>query len=102
RTVDAGRVVGSIVAGYTIESVLGQGGMGVVYLARQRTPDRRLALKLINPAFADDESFRQHFLREATAAAAIDHPHILPVYDAGEAAGGLFIALRLVGREDPR
>jgi serine/threonine-protein kinase len=102
RTVDAGGVVGSVVAGYTIESVLGQGGMGIVYLARQRSPDRRLALKLINPAFADDESFRQHFLREATAAAAIDHPHILPVYDAGEADGVLFIAMRLVDGEDLR
>lgn len=99
---DAGRVVGSVVAGYTIESVLGHGGMGIVYLARQRSPDRRLALKLINPAFADDESFRQHFLREATAAAAIDHPHILPVYDAGEADGVLFIAMRLVDGEDLR
>ncbi|HEV8563627.1 MAG TPA: protein kinase [Actinomycetota bacterium] len=99
---DADRVVGSQVAGYTIESVLGHGGMGIVYLARQRSPDRRLALKLINPAFADDDSFRQRFLREATAAAAIDHPHILPVYDAGEADGVLFIAMRLVVGEDLR
>lgn len=99
---DADRVVGSSVAGYMIESLLGQGGMGVVYLARQRSPDRRLALKLINPAFADDESFRQRFLREAAAAAAIDHPHILPVYDAGEADGVLFIAMRLVDGEDLR
>jgi serine/threonine protein kinase len=95
-------VVGSRVAGYTIESVLGRGGMGIVYLARQRSPDRRLALKLINPAFADDESFRERFLKEATAAAAIDHPHILPVYDAGESDGVLFIAMRLVEGEDLR
>jgi hypothetical protein len=100
--VDTDRVVGSQVAGYTIESILGRGGMGIVYLARQRSPDRRLALKLINPAFADDDSFRRRFLREATAAAAIDHPHVLPVYDAGEADGVLFIAMRLVDGEDLR
>jgi hypothetical protein len=100
--VDTDRVAGSHVAGYTIESVLGRGGMGVVYLARQHSPDRRLALKLINPAFADDDSFRQRFLREATAAAAIDHPNVLPVYDAGEADGILFIAMRLVDGEDLR
>jgi serine/threonine-protein kinase len=99
---DTDRVVGSQVAGYTIESVLGRGGMGVVYLARQRSPDRRLALKLITPAYADDDSFRQSFLREATAAAAIDHPHVLPVYDAGEVGGVLFIAMRLVDGEDLR
>jgi Protein kinase domain len=100
--VDTDRAVGSHVAGYTIESVLGRGGMGIVYLARQRSPNRRLALKLINPAFADDDSFRRRFLREATAAAAIDHPHVLPVYDAGEADGVLFIAMRLVDGDDLR
>lgn len=95
-------VVGTHVAGYLIGSVLGRGGMGVVYLARQRSPDRSVALKLINPAFADDEAFRRRFLLEATAAAAIDHPHILPVYAAGEADGILFIAMRLVDGQDLR
>ena len=96
------RVAGSQVAGYTIESVLGRGGMGVVYVARQRSPDRPVALKLINPDLADENPFRERFLREATAAAAIDHPHILPVYDAGESDGVLFIAMRLVDGEDLR
>jgi len=96
------RVAGSQVAGYTIESVLGRGGMGVVYVARQRSPDRPVALKLINPDLADEDPFRQRFLREATAAAAIDHPHILPVYDAGESDGVLFIAMRLVDGKDLR
>jgi serine/threonine protein kinase len=96
------RVAGSQVAGYTIESVLGHGGMGVVYVARQRSPDRRVALKLVAPDVADDDTFRRRFLREATAAAAIDHPHILPVYDAGEAEGVLFIAMRLVDGKDLR
>jgi len=90
------------VAGYAIESVLGRGAMGVVYVARQPSPERRVALKLIAPAFAGDEMFRRRFLREATAAAAIEHPHILPVYAAGESNGILFIAMRLVDGPDLR
>jgi hypothetical protein len=76
--------------------------MGEVYIALERSPERRVALKLINPAFADDDVFRQRFLREATAAAAIEHPHILPVYAAGEADGTLFMAMRLVDGLDLR
>jgi hypothetical protein len=100
--VDPERIVGTDVAGYTVESVLGRGAMGVVYVARQRSPDRRVALKLITPAFAGDEVFRRRFLREATAAAATEHPHILPVYAAGESDGILFMAMRLVDGEDLR
>ncbi len=97
---DIHRIVGTDVAGYEIESVLGQGAMGVVYVAHQRSPERRVALKLITPAFATDEGFRRRFLREATAAAAIEHPNILPIYAAGESNGLLFMAMRLVeGRE---
>jgi serine/threonine-protein kinase len=99
---DTDPVVGTELAGYAIESVLGRGGMGVVYVARQRSPERRVALKLISPAFARDERFRRRFLRESTAAAAIDHPHILPVYDAGESDGMLFMTMRLVDGEDLR
>ena len=99
---DPDRIVGTDVAGYTIESVLGHGAMGVVYVARQRSPARRVALKLITPAFAGDEVFRRRFLREATAAAAIEHPHILPVYAAGESNGILFMAMRLVDGLDLR
>ena len=94
--VDVDRVVGRTIAGYTVEAVLGVGAMGVVYAARQQMPDRRVALKLITPAFATDETFRQRFLREATASAAIEHPHILPVYEAGESDQTLFMAMRLV------
>ena len=97
---DQDRIVGTDVAGYAIESVLGRGAMGVVYVARQRSPERRVALKLITPAFAGDQMFRRRFLREATAAAAIEHPHILPVYAAGEADGILFMAMRLVDGQD--
>jgi len=63
--VDVDRLVGTHVAGYSIESVLSRGAMGVVYVARQRSPERRVALKVINPAYADDEAFRERFLREA-------------------------------------
>jgi serine/threonine protein kinase len=98
--VDTDRFVGTDVAGYAIESVLGRGTMGVVYAARQRSPERRVALKLITPAFAGDDVFRERFLREATAAAAIEHPNILPVYAAGESNGILFLATRLVEGAD--
>ncbi len=97
---DADPIIGTNVAGYAIESVLGHGAMGVVYVARQDSPARRVALKLIAPAFAGDEVFRRRFLREATAAAAIEHPHILPVYAAGESNGILFMAMRLVDGQD--
>jgi tRNA A-37 threonylcarbamoyl transferase component Bud32 len=96
------QLVGAEVAGYTIESVLGRGGMGVVYVARQRSPERRVALKVIRDDLADDEQFRQRFLREARAAAAIEHPNILPVYDAGGTDGVLYIAMRLVDGTDLR
>ena len=99
---DPDRIVGTDVAGYAVESVLGSGAMGVVYVARERSPERRVALKLITPAFASDEVFRRRFLREATAAAAIEHPHILPVYAAGESNGTLFMAMRLIEGRDLR
>ena len=93
-------VAGAEIAGYTIDAVVGRGGMGVVHRARQHVPDRWVALKVINPALANDPAFRRRFVRETAAAAAIDHPHILPVYDAGETDGVLFIAMRYVdGRE---
>jgi serine/threonine protein kinase len=100
--VDPDRIVGTEIAGYAVESVLGSGAMGIVYVARQRSPERRVALKLITPAFANDEVFRRRFLREATAAAAIEHPHILPVYAAGESNGTLFMAMRLIDGRDLR
>jgi tRNA A-37 threonylcarbamoyl transferase component Bud32 len=93
-------LVGTEIAGYTVESVLGRGGMGIVYVARQRSPDRRVALKLIDPAMSGNATFRERFLREARAAAAIEHPHILPVYDAGDVDGVLYISMRLVHGHD--
>jgi CHASE2 domain-containing sensor protein len=86
----------SVIAGYRIVSLIGRGGMGVVYEAVQLTLDRPVALKLINPARADDEAFRARFVRESHAAAGLEHPHVIPVYEAREDGGLLFIAMRLV------
>jgi predicted ATPase/predicted Ser/Thr protein kinase len=92
---DAGAVVG----GFEVEAFLGRGGMGVVYRARQRSLDRAVALKVVAPALAADEAFRQRFLREARLAAAIEHPNVLPVYEAGEDGARLFLAARYVEGE---
>jgi serine/threonine-protein kinase len=95
-------MIGAEVGGFRIESMLGAGSMGVIYVARQRSPERRVALKLIAPAYAHDGSFRRRFLREVSAAAAIEHPHILPVYEAGEDDGTLYMAMRLIEGSDLR
>jgi hypothetical protein len=83
---------GARVAGYRLEKQLGQGGMAVVYLARDERLDRLVALKVLAPALASDEPFRQRFIRESRAAAAVDDPHIIPVFEAGETDGLLYIA----------
>src|SRR3954470_11294576 len=87
---------------YRIESVAGQGGMGVVYRATQLGLDRLVALKVITPAFAEDQEFRARFQREAKLAASIEHPNVIPVYEAGEHDGVLFIAMRFVQGPDLR
>src|SRR3954453_24079822 len=83
-----------------MESVAGQGGMGVVYRATQLGLDRQVALKVITPAFAEDDEFRARFQREAKLAASIEHPNVIPVYEAGEHDGVLFIAMRFVDGTD--
>src|SRR3954453_2756672 len=85
---------------YRIESVAGQGGMGVVYRATQRGLDRSVALKVVTPAFANDEEFRARFRRESKLAASIEHPNVIPVYEAGEQDGVLFLAMRYVDGTD--
>jgi DNA-binding beta-propeller fold protein YncE len=94
--------VGTQFAGYRIEGVVGRGGMGVVYRATELALDRPVALKLIAPELAGDDSFRERFLRESRLAASIDHAGILPVYAAGEADGELFLATRFVPGTDLR
>jgi hypothetical protein len=93
---------GDIFAGHRIEGVAGRGGMGVVYRAIQIDLDRPVALKVIAPHLAQDEAFRERFVAESRTAAAIDHPHVLPIYYAGEGDGTLYIAMRLVEGEDLR
>ena len=87
---------GSRIAGYLLQEQIGQGGMAVVFRAHDKRLDRIVALKILAPALAADEAFRQRFIRESRAAAAVDDPHIIPVFEAGEVGGVLFIAMRFV------
>lgn len=91
---------GTMLAGYRVESFIGRGGMGVVYLAEHVTLGRRVALKVVAPELVSDEAFRERFLREARLAASLYHPNIIPVYDAGDAGGVLFLAMRFVEGEN--
>jgi len=98
----AGFGPGSRIAGYVLEEQVGAGGMAVVFRAHDERLDRQVALKILAPAFAADQAFRLRFIRESRAAAAVDDPHIIPVFEAGEADGVLFIAMRLVRGGDVR
>jgi hypothetical protein len=93
---------GAEVGGFVIESVAGRGGMGVVYRARQREPDRVVALKVIAPEFAGDPGFQERFKSEARIAAQIEHPNVIPVYAVGEDRGILYLAMRFVAGTDLR
>lgn len=93
---------GDQLAGYEIGAVLGRGGMGVVYRAFDARLGRPVALKLIAPEKAQDERFRTRFLGESQLAASLDHSNVVPVYDAGEADGHLYIAMRYVEGTDLR
>ena len=88
--------VGSVLGDFRVEGVVGHGGMGVVYHAVQLSLGRPVALKLIAPHLADDDDFRERFVRESRLSASIDHPHIVPVYVAGEEEGLHYIAMRFV------
>ena len=92
--------IGTQVAGFRIESVLGRGGMSVVYVAEQVRLGRKVALKVLTTELAWDDQFRERFVRESQIAAAIDHPNIIPIYDAGEDDGLLYIAMRFVQGPD--
>src|SRR5919107_3240382 len=88
--------VGSIFAGHRIEAVAGRGGMGIVFRATDLALDRPVALKLIAPSVALDPVFRARFEHECRAAAAIDHPHAVEVFHAGEEDGVLYVTMRYV------
>jgi serine/threonine protein kinase len=93
-------VPGTTVAGYKIESLIGRGGMGAVYRAEEEGLARKVALKVIAPELAQDERFRERFLRESRIAASLDHPHVVPIYQAGEEDGVLYLAMRYVEGAD--
>ena len=92
--------IGSEFAGYRVDGVLGRGGMGVVYRGIDERLGRSAAVKVIAAERATDGMFRRRFLEESRAAAAIDHPNVLPVYSAGEQDGTLFLVTRLVDGPD--
>ncbi|GAA3506215.1 hypothetical protein GCM10019016_133300 [Streptomyces prasinosporus] len=101
----AGRTAGPAgrrIAGYRLEGEIGRGGMAVVHRARDLRLDRTVALKLLAPELARNDIFRRRFIHESRTAAAIDHPHIVPVYEAGETDGVLYIAMRYVDGGDLR
>ena len=91
---------GSMLAGYRLEAQVGAGGMAVVFRARDERLGRLVALKVLAPALTADAGFRRRFMAESRAAAAVDEPHIIPVYEAGDAGGVLFIAMRFVAGGD--
>jgi DNA-binding beta-propeller fold protein YncE/predicted Ser/Thr protein kinase len=94
--------IGSTLGGYRIESLIARGGMGVVYRATQLALERPVALKVIAAELAGKEGFRERFLRESRLAAGLDHPSVVPVYDAREEDGELIVAMRLVEGGDLR
>ena len=92
--------IGSELFGYRVEALLGRGGMSVVYRAHDLALDRKVALKLLASELAGDDRFRARFLRESRVAASLDHPNVVPIYEAGEAEGLLCIAMRYVEGTD--
>ena len=96
RSIPAEARIGSVFAGYRVEQLIGRGGMGVVYLARDERLDRPVALKVVAPELTDDLEFRERFLAESRLAASLDHSHVIPIYEAGESNRELYLAMRFV------
>jgi serine/threonine protein kinase len=92
--------VGGLFAGYRVEEQLGHGGMGVVYRAWDMKLERSVALKVVAGPVADDPKFRERFRREVLAAAAIGHPHVVPVFEAGDVDGLPYLAMQLINGVD--
>ena len=88
------------IAGYRLEELIGRGGMGVVYRAHDLALERSVALKLLAPELASDVGFRERFLVESRLAASLDHPNVVPIFDAGEVEGQLYLAMRYVQGSD--
>jgi YVTN family beta-propeller protein len=94
--------IGAEFLGYRIEEQIGRGGMGIVYRAYDLRLKRTVALKLVTPELALDERFRERFARETELAISLEHPNVVPIHDAGDVAGRLYLAMRLVGGTDLR
>jgi len=92
-------LIGQTLGQFEIVGLLGRGGMGAVYKARQASLDRLVALKVLPHRVASDSRFIERFNREAHAAAAVNHPHIVPIYDFGQDKGFYYIAMELVEGE---
>ena len=94
------RMVPEVIAGYRRVRQLGAGGMGEVHLAHHERLNRDVALKLLRQNVADDPDFAQRFLRESKAMAAVSHPNVVAIHDAGEIDGFLFMAIEFVDGTD--
>jgi protein kinase-like protein len=95
-----GLAIGAELGDYRLEALVGRGGMSAVYRARDLRLGRRVALKFLAPNLADDERFRERFLAESRLAASLDHAGIVPIFEAGEADGRLYMAMRYVEGTD--
>ena len=92
--------IGSDFLGYRIEELIGRGGMGVVYRAYDLRLKRTVALKLVAPSLALDDRFRERFARESELVMSLEHPNVVPIYDAGDVDGRVYLAMRLVDGTD--
>ena len=92
--------IGQEFAGYRLDALIGSGGMSIVYRAEHLTLGRTVALKLLDPQLSEDAAFRERFLRESRHAASLDHPNIVPIFEAGEEEGVFYIAMRFVDGSD--
>ena len=92
--------LGHVLAGHRIDAFIGEGGMGVVYRATHLRLQRTVALKVLPPPLAADRDYRRRFEREAAIAASLEHPNVVPIYDAGHADGVLYMSMRFVDGED--
>src|SRR5215211_5710100 len=93
---------GTVIGGYRVDRLISRGGMGMVYRATNLAIGRTYALKVLAPALAEDEAFRQRFRREIRTAASLNHPNVVRIHYAGEHEGLLFLAMELIDGSDLR
>src|SRR5580693_3077366 len=89
-------LVGEEFAGYRLTSVIGRGGMSIVFRAENPRLGNVIALKVLDPSLAGDDVFRTRFLEESRIAASMNHPNVIPIHDTGSSDGLLYIAMRYV------